>query len=59
MSKDILTTLTVKKSTSTATTNISRMSDGGITFTGVNGNTVIAHGNEELSQLFAKLASLV
>lgn len=59
MSKDILTTLTVKKSTSTATTNISRMSDGGIKFTDVNGNTVIAHGDEELSKLFAKLNSLV
>lgn len=59
MSKDILTTLTVKKATSTATTNISRMSDGGIKFTDVNGNTVIVHGNEELSKLFAKLNSLV
>ena len=59
MSKDTLTTITVKKSTSTATTNISRMSDGGIKFTDVKGNTVIAHGNEELSKLFAKLSSLV
>lgn len=59
MSKDILTTITVKKSTSTATTNISRMSDGGIKFTDVKGNTIISHSNEELSKLFAKLSSLV
>lgn len=59
MSIAIITTLTIKTSTSTATTNISRMSDGGYKFTDVNGNTVVEHGNEALAQLFAKLKALV
>lgn len=55
----VLTTITVKKSTSTATMNIKRMSDGSIVFNDVNGNVVQAHSNIELSKLFEALNALV
>ena len=59
-----LSTIVVKKVTgestvSTATLSIVRMADGGIKFTDVNGNTVIAHSNTELSLLFTKITALV
>ena len=58
-----LSTIVVKKviggSVSTATLSIVRMDDGGIKFTDANGALVIAHSNDEMSRLFAKLSALV
>ena len=59
-----LSTIVVKKVTgestvSTATLSIVRMADGGIKFTDANGDLVIAHSNDEMSRLFAKLSALV